>query len=182
MTLRGRRPGDQRVRIERVRPQAYDVAPRRRIRRPLSPSAVLVLGFAILVAIGTVLLALPMSTQPGRTTDIVTALFTATSAVCVNGLVVVDTGTHWSPFGTVVVIALVQIGGFGFMTGSTLLLFLLVRRSRSSGGSRSSRCWPRGLERQSCSARSSPTARASGRRPGGASSTRSPRSTTPGSI
>jgi trk system potassium uptake protein TrkH len=128
MTLRGRRPGDQRVRIERVRPQAYDVAPRRRIRRPLSPSAVLVLGFAILVAIGTVLLALPMSTQPGRTTDIVTALFTATSAVCVNGLVVVDTGTHWSPFGTVVVIALVQIGGFGFMTGSTLLLFLLVRR------------------------------------------------------
>ncbi len=128
MTLRGRRPGDQRVRVERVTPKAYDVAPRKRIRRPLSPPAVLVLGFAILVVIGTVLLSLPIATEPGARSDVIVALFTATSAVCVNGLVVVDTATHWSPFGEVVIIGLVQIGGFGFMTGSTLLLFLLVGR------------------------------------------------------
>jgi trk system potassium uptake protein len=128
VTLRGRRPGDQRVRVERVTPKAYDVAPRKRIRRPLSPPAVLVLGFAVLVAIGTVLLSLPIATEPGAASDVVVALFTATSAVCVNGLVVVDTATHWSPFGEVVIIGLVQIGGFGFMTGSTLLLFLLIGR------------------------------------------------------
>jgi trk system potassium uptake protein TrkH len=128
VTLRGRRPGDQRVRVERVRPQAYDVAPRRRIRRPLSPSAVLVLGFLALIAIGTVLLSLPVATARGAQTDLVVALFTATSAVCVNGLVVVDTATHWSGFGEVVIMVLVQVGGFGFMTGSTLLLFLLVGR------------------------------------------------------
>ena len=128
MTLRGRRPGDRRVRIERVKPHDYRVASPRRVRKPLSPSAVLVAGFAALIAIGTVVLLLPISTEPGVSTDFVTALFTATSAVCVNGLVVVDTGTHWSPFGQVVILAMIQIGGFGFMTGSTLLLFLLVRR------------------------------------------------------
>ncbi len=128
MTLRGRRPGDRRVRIERVKPHDYRVASPRRVRKPLSPSAVLVAGFAALIAIGTVVLLLPISTEPGVSTDFVTALFTATSAVCVNGLVVVDTGTHWSPFGEVVILAMIQIGGFGFMTGSTLLLFLLVRR------------------------------------------------------
>ncbi len=128
MTLRGKRPGDIRVRIERVKPRDYTITPKRRIRRPPSPSAVLVSGFAALVAIGTILLLLPISAAPGRTTDIVTALFTATSAVCVTGLVVVDTATHWSPFGIAVILALIQIGGFGFMTGSTLLLFLLVRR------------------------------------------------------
>jgi trk system potassium uptake protein TrkH len=128
VTLRGRRPGDQRVRIERVTPRAFDVKPVRRVRRPLPPPAVLVLGFAVLAVLGTVMLSLPIATEPGVAPDVIVALFTATSAVCVNGLVVVDTATHWSPFGEVVIAALVQIGGFGFMTGSTLLLFLLVRR------------------------------------------------------
>ena len=53
------------------------------------------------------------------------ALFTSTSAVCVTGLVVLDTGTYWSTFGQVVILLLVQLGGFGFMTSSTLLLFLM---------------------------------------------------------
>jgi trk system potassium uptake protein TrkH len=128
VTLRGRLPGDRRVRVERVAPRAYRVAPPRRVRRPLPPPVVLVGGFGVLVGIGTVLLLLPIASNPGATTDLVTALFTATSAVCVNGLVVVDTATHWSPFGHVVIAALIQVGGFGFMTGSTLLLFLLVRR------------------------------------------------------
>jgi trk system potassium uptake protein TrkH len=126
--MRGRLPGDRRVRIERVRPQEYAVAPTNRVNRPASPSAVLVAGFAAMVAIGTVLLLLPFSTEPGTSTDLITALFTATSAVCVTGLVVVDTASHWSPFGELVILALIQVGGFGFMTGSTLLLFVLVRR------------------------------------------------------
>jgi trk system potassium uptake protein TrkH len=83
-------------------------------------------GFLALIAIGTVLLLLPISRAPGEGADLVTALFTATSAVCVTGLVVVDTATHWSPFGQVVILGLVQVGGFGFMTGSTLLLLLFV--------------------------------------------------------
>jgi trk system potassium uptake protein TrkH len=128
MTLKGRRPGDKRVRVERIKPVEYRAAPPRRVRRPRSPSAVLVGGFAVIIAIGAVILMLPMSSASGSWTNPLDALFTATSAVCVTGLVVVDTGTYWSPFGHVVLLALMQIGGFGFMTGSTLLLFLLVGR------------------------------------------------------
>ena len=128
MTLRGRRPGDRRVRVEVLKPRAYEVRQPRRIRRPPPPAVVLIIGFAVLIAIGTVVLMLPFARVDGGWTEPLVALFTATSAVCVTGLIVVDTGTYWSPFGHVVIIALVQIGGFGFMTGSTLLLFLLVGR------------------------------------------------------
>ena len=107
--------------------RTYPVGLRRRIqRRPRTPAAVLVTGFAVLIAIGTALLILPISRAPGQPPDLIVALFTATSAVCVTGLVVVDTATHWSPFGQVVILGLVQVGGFGFMTGSTLLLLLFV--------------------------------------------------------
>ncbi len=129
--LPGRRPGDRRVRIERVRPVDYRVAPLKRIRKPPSPAIVLVVGFAAVIAVGTLLLALPISSAGGTWTGPVDALFAATSAVCVTGLVVVDTASYWSPFGHVVILALVQLGGFGFMTGSTLLLFLLVGRRTS---------------------------------------------------
>jgi len=93
----------------------------------LSPLA-LVSGFALLIALGAALLLLPQSTAPGRTTSILDALFTSTSAVCVTGLVVVDTGTHWSLFGQAVVLGLIQVGGFGFMASATLLLLLFGRR------------------------------------------------------
>jgi trk system potassium uptake protein TrkH len=92
----------------------------------MTPATVLVLGFAVLIAIGTVLLLLPVSRAAGMPMDPIVALFTATSAVCVTGLVVVDTATHWSTFGQVVIMGLVQVGGFGFMTGSTLLLLLFI--------------------------------------------------------
>jgi trk system potassium uptake protein len=75
-----------------------------------------------------VVLMLPMSSAAGEWTSPLTALFTATSAVCVTGLVVVDTGTHWSGFGHVVIMLLIQAGGFGIMTSSSLLLLLVVRR------------------------------------------------------
>ncbi|HEU0236895.1 MAG TPA: potassium transporter TrkG [Candidatus Limnocylindrales bacterium] len=128
MTLRGRRPGDRRVRVELVKPQAYEVRAPRRIRRPPSPAVVLIAGFAVLIALGTVVLMLPISSAAGTWTGFVAALFTATSATCVTGLVVLDTATYWSPFGHVVILILIQVGGFGFMTGSTLLLFLVVGR------------------------------------------------------
>ena len=128
MRVRGRRPGDARMRIERVKPQEFKAAEPPRRRRNTSATLVLVAGFAVLIAIGTVLLALPVATASGQATPLLDALFTATSAVCVAGLIVVDTGTYWSGFGQFVILALVQIGGFGFMTSSTLLLLLVVRR------------------------------------------------------
>ena len=92
---------------------------------------VLIAGFAAVIAVGTVVLMTPLATVSGEWTRPIDALFTATSAVSVTGLVVVDTGTYWSPFGHVVILLLMQIGGFGFMTGSTLLLFLIAgRRTR----------------------------------------------------
>jgi len=112
-----------------VKPQEFHVERERKIRRrPPPPALILVLGFAALIAVGTVLLSLPMASESGTWTRPLDALFTATSAVCVTGLVVLDTATHWSPFGEVVILFLIQAGGFGFMTGSTLLLFLLVGR------------------------------------------------------
>jgi len=99
------------------------------VRRPPPPPAVvLVVGFVVLIAVGTVLLTLPPASADGTWTSPLVALFTATSAVCVTGLVVVDTGTFWSPLGHALILGLIQLGGFGFMTGSTLLLFLLLGR------------------------------------------------------
>ncbi|MFC1919570.1 TrkH family potassium uptake protein [Chloroflexota bacterium] len=85
-------------------------------------------GFTCVIGIGTILLMLPISSRSGELTPFVDALFTSTSAVCVTGLVVVDTGTYWSPFGQATILALIQIGGFGFMTSATLFLLVLGRR------------------------------------------------------
>ena len=78
--------------------------------------------------LGGLLLSLPFASEPGVTTSFVTALFTATSAVCVTGLVVVDTAGHWSTFGELVVLGLIQIGGFGIIAISSLLVAVLARR------------------------------------------------------
>jgi trk system potassium uptake protein len=98
------------------------------MRRRISPPLALIGAFAVLIAIGTLLLSLPIATASGERTPLVDALFIATSAACVTGLVVLDTGTHWSPFGQVVIAALIQAGGFGIMTGATILLALVIGR------------------------------------------------------
>ncbi|MEO5966007.1 MAG: potassium transporter TrkG [Candidatus Limnocylindrales bacterium] len=122
-------PGTASTQADRPRPRQFVLDVRRAVRRPARrPALVLATGFLVLILIGTSLLVLPIASAAGTWTHPLTALFTATSAVCVTGLVVVDTATHWSPFGQVVVLALVQLGGFGFMTGSTLLLLILVGR------------------------------------------------------
>ena len=77
--------------------------------------------FAGLIIVGTVLLALPIATADGSRASLMTAFFTATSAVAVTGLIVVDTPTYWSMFGQVVILGLFQIGGFGIMTAATVL-------------------------------------------------------------
>jgi trk system potassium uptake protein TrkH len=126
--LRGQRPGDQRIRVERVVPREYEMERPKRVRRPPSPAVVLVLGFAAVILIGTLVLILPVSSAEGRWTSPLDALFTATSAVCVTGLAIVDTGDYWSGFGQAAILVMIQVGGFGFMTGSTLLLVVLVGR------------------------------------------------------
>ena len=85
-------------------------------------------GFGLAVLVGTLLLMLPVAQTGIDWTDPVTALFTATSAVCVTGLVVVDTGTYWSTFGEVVILALIQVGGLGTMTLASLLGLAISRK------------------------------------------------------
>jgi trk system potassium uptake protein len=98
-------------------------------RRAMNAGLVFSGGFATLIAVGTVLLMLPISQAEGRWTPLLDAAFIAVSAACVTGLVVVDTGSYWSFFGQMVIAALVQVGGFGFMILSTFLLRLAGRRT-----------------------------------------------------
>lgn len=99
-----------------------------RSRLSFTPAQVLVLGFAGLILIGAFLLWLPISHEPGVSLTFIDALFTATSAVCVTGLVVVDTATTFSHFGELVVIGLIQAGGLGIMTLSALMFLLMGKR------------------------------------------------------
>lgn len=93
-----------------------------------TPARIIPVGFLIAIALGTALLMLPFaSARPGGA-DFVTALFTATSAVSVTGLTVVDTAFYWTDFGRAVIIILIQVGGFGIMAGATLLGLLVNRR------------------------------------------------------
>lgn len=94
----------------------------------LTPYQILTLGFAGLIFIGAILLSLPVSSVSGQGTNFIDALFTATSAVCVTGLVVLDTGTHFSLFGQLVIIGLIQAGGLGFMTMATLIALVIGRK------------------------------------------------------
>lgn len=93
-----------------------------------TPAQVLVIGFAAVILTGAALLTLPVAVQPGKEINFLASLFTATSAVCVTGLIVVDTGTHWTTFGHVVILSLIQVGGLGFMTMATFFAMLLGRR------------------------------------------------------
>jgi trk system potassium uptake protein TrkH len=92
------------------------------------PSQVLVLGFALVIFFGALLLTLPQATQNGLGLPFLNAVFTATSAVCVTGLVVVDTATTFTNFGQWVILLLIQVGGLGFMTFATLFAMILGRR------------------------------------------------------
>lgn len=99
-------------------------------KRPKSMSAAKVIAvvFALIILLGTCLLTLPAASRDGVSCGFRPALFTATSATCVTGLVLYDTWSQWSGFGQVVILCLIQTGGLGFMSAATLLVFVLRRR------------------------------------------------------
>ena len=84
-------------------------------------------GFFAAIIIGTLLLCLPVSAADGQATDIMDAMFTATTSVCVTGLTTVSVASHWSVFGKIVILLLVQMGGLGVITFTTVI-FLIFRR------------------------------------------------------
>jgi potassium uptake TrkH family protein len=92
------------------------------------PAQAVAAAFAAAVAVGTLLLTLPVARSGPESAPATTALFTSTSSVCVTGLVLVDTPTYWSGFGQGVILALIQVGGFGIMTLASLLGLLISRR------------------------------------------------------
>src|SRR5438552_2620464 len=98
------------------------------VRFELNPAQTIVVGFATIVLAGAFLLSLPVASAAGRPVPFLTALFTATSATCVTGLVVVDTATYFSLFGQLVIMLLIQLGGLGYMTVATLMAMLIGRR------------------------------------------------------
>lgn len=96
--------------------------------RDISPMKLILGGYCLIILVGSILLALPVSTREGVWTPLTDCFFTATSATCVTGLIRFDTFTHWSLFGQLVILGMIQIGGIGFMTVAILALILMRRK------------------------------------------------------
>jgi len=97
-------------------------------KKRFTPSQIIVMGFISIILVGTTLLSLPIATAEKTSPGIIDSLFTATSATCVTGLIVKDTGSFFSPFGKIVILLLIQAGGLGIMTFSTMFAILLGRK------------------------------------------------------
>ena len=110
--------------LRRGRPRRHSAAADRFQR----PAQVIATAFATAILIGTVLLSLPVATESRQRAELIDAVFTATSAVCVTGLITVDTDGYWSTFGEVVIMGLIQAGGLGIMTLATLFAVVMSRR------------------------------------------------------
>lgn len=100
----------------------------RKLLKKLTYTQIIVLSFLLLILLGTLLLCLPVSSANGTFTPPINAMFTATSATCVTGLVVYDTFTHWSLFGQIVIISLIQIGGLGFLVFISMFSVFLKKK------------------------------------------------------
>lgn len=98
-----------------------------KLSKGLTPTKIIFYGFCFIILIGTILLSLPISIKPGKEISLMNSFFTATSATCVTGLIRVDTYSHWSFFGQLVIIILIQIGGIGFMT-FCIVAFTLTKK------------------------------------------------------
>ena len=96
--------------------------------RGMRPAQAIAAGFVIAIVVGTVLLLLPEARAGSGGTDLIDAFFTATSAVCVTGLTVVNTLSYWTPFGQVVILALIQVGGLGIMIFASLIGLVVARK------------------------------------------------------
>ncbi|MGY5319799.1 TrkH family potassium uptake protein [Neomicrococcus lactis] len=101
-----------------------------RLRRlqPQTPAQIIAIGFLTTIVVGTLLLMTPAARVGDGAASFLDALFTATSATCVTGLITVDTPTYWTPFGHAVIIALIQIGGFGVMSFGALIGLVITRK------------------------------------------------------
>ena len=95
----------------------------------MSEGKKLAVGFAAIVLVGTALLMLPIASRDGRSPGILTALFTATSSTCVTGLIVQDTWVQWSGFGQTVLLCLIELGGLGFMSAASFVIFALKKKA-----------------------------------------------------
>lgn len=100
------------------------------IKKKLTYTQIIAISFAVIIIIGSVLLSLPVSSRDGTSTPFINSLFTAVSSTCVTGLSVYDTYSHWSLFGQIVILCMIQIGGLGFMTIITMFS-LLMKKSMS---------------------------------------------------
>ncbi|WP_369827090.1 TrkH family potassium uptake protein [Cohnella sp. CIP 111063] len=98
------------------------------LKNKMSPPQLILIVFFCLIWIGALLLTLPQSSSTGQSIGLLDSLFTATSAICVNGLVVVDTGSIFSTFGQVVIMIMIQVGGLGFMTFGVMVAIILGKR------------------------------------------------------
>ena len=96
--------------------------------KPLNATKTIAVVFAVIILVGALLLTLPVSSRSGESCGFLPALFTATSTTCVTGLVLFDTFTQWSGFGQTVIITLIQIGGLGFMSIASMVVFTLRRK------------------------------------------------------
>ncbi|WP_091016630.1 TrkH family potassium uptake protein [Paenibacillus amylolyticus] len=99
-----------------------------KLKNNMSPPQLIMMIFFTLIWIGAILLALPISSSTGNSIGLLDALFTATSAICVNGLIVLDTGSVFSTFGQVIIMILIQVGGLGFMTLGVMVAIILGKR------------------------------------------------------
>lgn len=98
------------------------------LKRKLTSFQIIILGFASVIFFGTLLLMLPVSSKSGAATSFINSLFTATSAVCVTGLVIKDTATYWSYFGQTIIILLIQLGGLGIISVAAFLTMISGRK------------------------------------------------------
>ena len=99
----------------------------------LSPTRIIVSSFALIILIGSILLNLPFASNDGMSIGLINAVFTATSATCVTGLVIADTLTQWTLFGQIVILVLIQVGGLGLITLATFFSILLGRKISMKG-------------------------------------------------
>lgn len=100
----------------------------KKIKVEFNAVQILSIGFFILILIGGIILSLPISSASGESTNLLDSIFTSTSAVCVTGLITLDTGTHFSVFGQVIIITLIEIGGLGFMSFATMIAVILGKK------------------------------------------------------
>ena len=100
----------------------------KKIHRRFNEVQILALGFIIIILVGALILSLPISSRSGKSTNFLDSLFTATSSVCVTGLITLDTGTYWNTFGQSVILFLIEIGGLGFMSLTTFIYIIIGKK------------------------------------------------------